>query len=60
MRAESAICETEPMSPQSGYEGMGHLTPDDAITLIAIACLAIIVWALALAVLAARPDGREE
>jgi hypothetical protein len=51
MRAESAICETEPMSPQSGYEGMGHLTPHDAITLIAIACLTIIVWAVALAVL---------
>ena len=51
MRAESAICGTEPISPQSRYDEMGHLSPHDAITLIAIACLTIIVWAVALAVL---------
>ena len=36
---------------------MGHLTPDDAITLIAIACLTVIVWAVALAVLVVRSGG---
>jgi hypothetical protein len=41
--------------PRRGYQGMGHITADDAKWLVSIAIFAVLVWSVAFLVLAVLP-----
>ena len=44
-----------PILPQSGYQPMGHITPDDAKWLVGIPIFGVLVWSLSFLVLAVQP-----
>jgi hypothetical protein len=46
--------------PQRGYQGMGHITADDAKWLVSIAIFAVLVWSVAFLVLAVLPGNARQ
>jgi heme/copper-type cytochrome/quinol oxidase subunit 2 len=55
MTAKIAPNRRGPILARRGYQGMGHITADDAKWLVSIAIFAVLVWSVAFLVLAVLP-----